>query len=62
MKKLLFAQYIDFKSDNRIELLILNLLHELRVVTAKQLLELIQLEVECQRGNLSNKLTLLSLA
>jgi len=60
MKKLLFAQYIDFKSDNRIELLILNLLHELRVVTAKQLLALIQLEVECQRGNLSKKLNRLS--
>lgn len=47
MKKLLFANYIDFDNKKtRTQLIILNILHELRIVKIKQIYHLINLEYE----------------
>jgi len=44
MKYLLHGYYIDYHSNNKSKLCVLCLLHELRVISRRQLLELINLE------------------
>lgn len=58
MKKLLFAQYIDYANEkNRTTLIILNLLHELRVMTLSQMTEMINLDFKMNKSAVAQQLS-----
>lgn len=56
MKYLLHSYYIDYHSSNKSKLCVLCLLHELRVISRKQLLELINLEYHLSMDGLKDAL------
>ena len=58
MKKLLFAQYINYDNEkNRTTLIILNLLHELRVMTLSQMTEMINLDFKMDKTAIAHQLS-----
>lgn len=63
MKKLLFAQYIDYANEkNRTTLIILNLLHELRVMTLSQMTEMINLDFRMNKSSVAQQISILAKA
>lgn len=63
MKKLLFAQYIDYANEkNRTTLIILNILHELRVMTLSQMTEMINLDFKMNKSAVAQQLSYLAKA
>ena len=56
MKYLLHGYYIDYHSENKAKLCVLCLLHELRVISRTQLLDLLNLEISFRSSSLTKVL------